>query len=199
MNTLAINCDDGARHEKTSKIDANILTSSLCCICKDSVNVHDMKPSDQKQTLTIAQANVKEEHNNFFHLKQQFCECASDAETLDMFPDDGCAHWAHLHDGKCLCMMLQHSAWNRTHKPFLLCKCRRGQSVICNEDADFVCEMMSKEECRRLCNLSKAKNLDMSWAEAKHRDWCDQHNEGITHYGIDPNLFNVENIFLMSS
>ena len=191
---LAINCDDGARHEKTSKIDTNILTSSLCCICKDLVNVHDVKPSDQKQMLTIAQANVKEECNNFFHLKKQFHETASDPDTLSMFPEDADVVWAHLHDGKHLHMILQHSVWNRTHKPFLHCKCRRGESVVCSEDKDFKCKMMKQEEHRDHCNLSIDKLNEKNWSEAKHQDWCDQHNQGITHYGISPDIFNVENI-----
>ena len=62
LNTLAINCDDGTRHGKTSKTDMQMLTSGLCCKCKGLVNEHGMKPSDQKQSLTMGQANVKEEH-----------------------------------------------------------------------------------------------------------------------------------------
>ena len=191
---LAMNCDDGVRHEKTSKIDTQTLTSGLCCTCKDSVNEHGMKPLDQKQTLTIGQANIKEDYNNFFHLKKQFYETASDTVTLSMFPEGADVVWAYLHDGKCLCMILQHLVWNRTHKPFLCCKCWWRESVICNEDEDFKCKMMKQEECRDYHNLSAVKSMEKNWSEAKHRDWCDQHNEGITHYRISQDIFNVENI-----
>ena len=55
--------------------------------------------------------------------------------------------------------------------------------------------MMKQEEHRNHYQLPVNKLDEMNWSEAKHRDWCDQHNEGITHCGISPDLFNVENIF----
>ena len=32
-----------------------------------------------------------------------------------------------IHDGKMLYLLTQHSAWNRRHHPFILCKCKKGQ------------------------------------------------------------------------
>ena len=32
----------------------------------------------------------------------------------------------HMHDGKMLYLITQHSMWNRKHYPFLMCKCKRG-------------------------------------------------------------------------
>ena len=44
----------------------------------------------------------------------------------------------HMHDGKMLYLLTQHSQWNRKHYPFLMCKCKRGGFFTNNKAFKFI-------------------------------------------------------------
>ena len=105
-----------------------------------------------------------------------------------------------MHDAKMGYALLQHGLWNRTHTPFLLCKCSRGDAV---RNADHVCKFISQEEYVELNDKSsrqwhrksrerklRGKQYDLD----AHHAWIDKHNHGISHLGINPNHLRLDNL-----
>ena len=97
-----------------------------------------------------------------------------------------------LHDGKMHYLLTQHSLFNRKHKPFLLCKCMRGAGVV---DPDHKCELTSHAETLRLHERSgrrwdrrRSRPDGDTYTVKKHMDWIDVENDGISHFGLHPNL-----------
>ena len=48
-----------------------------------------------------------------------------------------------MHDGKMLYLLTQHSLYNRKYKPFLLCKCSKGEGV---QNRDDKCKLLNDHE-----------------------------------------------------
>ena len=97
-----------------------------------------------------------------------------------------------VHDAKMIYNIMQYSLWNRKYHPFLLCKCLKGESVVNLEN--HTCVLITDEESEKLHDKSKKRfadkfNNEMTLSnEEKHREWCDKHNFGITHFGLHPSL-----------
>ena len=94
-----------------------------------------------------------------------------------------------LHDGKMLYLLTQHSQWNRRHHPYLLCTCYRGDGV---KDESHKCMWLSNEEQINLVDRSNhrwAKKReqvgDTNYTQSMHRDWIDENNKGVSHFGVD--------------
>ena len=89
-----------------------------------------------------------------------------------------------------LYLLTQHSLWNRTHHPFLLCTCKRGEGVV---DSDHQCKILSHEDQLNFWNRSFRRWNDKiqrsgpeNYSIKKHMDWIDVHNFGISHFGLHP-------------
>ena len=90
-----------------------------------------------------------------------------------------------------LYLLTQHSAWNRKNKPFLLCKCLRGEGVTQNRE--HVCRMIPHEEQILLHDRSSRRweskrQRTPTYTVKEHMKWIDDHNEGVSHFGIGPIL-----------
>ena len=84
-----------------------------------------------------------------------------------------------------------HSHWSRLDKPFLLCKCKRGDH---EDTVNAVCEMLSD-----ITYSTKIASLRDRWSErdqiselrasrgigpynyAAHKEWCSKYNSGVCH------------------
>ena len=89
-----------------------------------------------------------------------------------------------------LYLLTQHSQWNRRHHPYLLCTCHRGDGV---KDESHKCMWLSNEEQINLFDRSNrrwAKKReqvgDTNYTQSMHRDWIDENNKGVSHFGVDP-------------
>jgi hypothetical protein len=103
-----------------------------------------------------------------------------------------------VHDGKMLYQLLQCSQWNRKFHPFPICKCRKGVGVSMNGNHE--CKLFSDNEYEDLYDRSRRRwelpstLLPKKYNEDLHRSWCDEHNYGVTHFGIDPLLLPMSTI-----
>ena len=96
-----------------------------------------------------------------------------------------------LYDGKMLYLLTQHLLHNRTNKPFLLCGCGRGDSVV---DKDHECKPFTEEEqifrwgrsLRRWNHKQKIIKKKEEYQYFDHMKWVDEMNLGISHFGIHP-------------
>lgn len=109
--------------------------------------------------------------------------------------------WCYdLHDVKMLYLLTQHSLWNRKHHPFLLCTCQRNIGVLNNEDhvCNFITDDHYKNAWERSLKRWEAKRRRLlpndSYDESHHKDWCDSSNEGVTHFGVHPDILPISSI-----
>ena len=98
-----------------------------------------------------------------------------------------------VHDAKMVYELYQHSKWNRRHCPNLLCYCSKGEGLAANHS----CEFMSHDDHKFFHATSRLKwdALDATSRDAlKHRDWADQENWGVTHFGLEPDVIPLDTI-----
>ena len=103
---------------------------------------------------------------------------------------NGCTFcYYQVHDAKLIYMLCQHAQWSRILKPFLLCKCNRGEGA---RNKNHVCSIVLDAEQLILYNKSEAKwNKNKSspnYTEEVHQLWVVEKNYGISKQGIHPNL-----------
>ena len=101
------------------------------------------------------QQTGKEEPANFFPSLRKVYK--SKYDFINDFPTQGRRkkpRFIDMHDAKMGYALVQHGLWNRTHTPFLLCKCSRGDAV---RSADHVCDFISQEEYVKLKNESSKR------------------------------------------
>lgn len=96
-------------------------------------------------------------------------------------------------------MLTCHSAWNRRYHPFLCCACKRGDAG----NPGHKCVPFTNNQYRQKYekSLERWEKRDIisamttrQYTIEMHKDWCDQHNAGITHVGVVPNSYNIDNI-----
>lgn len=191
-----LHCSDGACVSTSNKSESNVLTSSFCIFSKKSINERKLFTSSPNNIMTMMQAQCKE---SIFYVKQMYRDyfdfCFQN-DDFNIFEKSENVEKLEVHDAKFLYILTQHSLWNRSHYPFMSCKCKRGESI----DPNHKCEMTCNDEYIRLYELSEqvfreGKNeFGERYTEKVHRDWCDENNYGVTHFGIHPGKFSIESV-----
>ena len=70
-----------------------------------------------------------------------------------------------------------------------------GKPVERRKDGkEHSCIPISDEEYKELFKTSLNKFYQSNWTEEEHKVWCDESNFGVTHFGIDAELFDVSSI-----
>ena len=97
-----------------------------------------------------------------------------------------------------LYLLAHHSLWNRKKFPFLLCKCKRGQGIDDNHICIPItlCEEMRLRErsVRRWDKKRRELRLDDTYGLRAHMNWIDTHNDGVSHFGVSPELLPRDNL-----
>ena len=195
---IIINSFDGAEAFKSRKNVNSVVSFSSSLLTSKMIYNDQIKAGESFNILTWSQAMGKET----FGLIQKVLgpkyweerhSLSIGKTSLPDVPDSKV--WIYdVHDGKMLYSLLQHSMWNRRHNPFLLCKCTRNAGLNEIEGDTHHCIMINDDEYTNLFHRSKRRFDSKKYNEAKHRDWCDLNNAGITHFGVNPTLFNVSTI-----
>ena len=126
-NIGIIDCFDGASYqifERSKKISTIINFNSTIFGVK-SVDKYNTT-AGSKNILTWKQMLGNENYANVSEaIKDEYNERHS---LLNEYKSkhDCQIYQYHMHDGKMLYLLKQHSQWNRKHYPFLMCKCKRG-------------------------------------------------------------------------
>ena len=186
VGRIVIDSIDGAEHRKSKSDITSIISFSSAMFVSDWIQAKEITAGSSLNILTWQQLRATETlHTMMPAVKDYFEEKKAyrESRTNDFFYD--------LHDGKMLYLLTQHSAWNRKHKPFLLCNCLRGEGVTGNKE--HRCEkilhenqILSYMRSKRRWDLKTTR--DQSYTVKKHRDWIDQNNSGISHFGLHPDL-----------
>ena len=114
--------------------------------------------------------------------------------------------WVYdLTDGKAPYLLLGHTHWASGTKPFLMCDCDNGQSLI---GADHQCTMFTDAAYKQLVQNSYERWLKrdkitqerQEWGDGSsynikvHKDWCTNENKGVIHLGSVPHDYKVSHL-----
>ena len=107
--------------------------------------------------------------------KQQQILRAASTTTLA-----GCtSSYYQIHDAKLICLLTQHAQWSRNKKPFLLCKCDKGEGA---RNKDHICSLVSDTEQVLLYNKAETKwnknKMNPKYTEEEHHLWIAENNDG---------------------
>ena len=149
--------------------------------------------------LTWMQVQADEKREVLFPVLQELYKEKKKLRNDKEFSD---IEFTDMHDQKMSYLLTQHSLWNRKVNPFIACHCKRGEGVQRNNDPNFICKDVTDEEHvsyyerseKRLERKKARLGPNEIYTSKHHRDWCDEHNLGITHYGINPKHLPVSSI-----
>ena len=190
---MVLDSYDGAHHTNNVKKKRNIISFSSQVISERTVNQIG-STAESANILTWMQELCQEKADHLFPLLKEVYK-----SKYELSFEDGTRVYYDMHDGKMLYILTQHSLYNRKHYPYILCKCMRGEAV---RDPNHVCKLISHDEHLRLWDRSKRrwtekrKNLKRNekYDAEDHKDWIDQKNLGISHFGIHPNYLRNDHI-----
>ena len=152
-----------------------------------------VSPASTKSILTWKQVIGEENMSNIVPCAKDLYRWIGEHTTDGVTTMDGTKEGVRIyiyevHDGKMIYNLTEHSMWNRKYYPFLLCGCLNGNGVV---NPDHVCTFLTDKEiamyfAKSLVKFQEAKTEDRTYNEKRHRDYCDKHLKGITHFGFDP-------------
>ena len=186
-------CPDGAVHTALGKSNNSIITYLVTIVSHYIIKALKMFPSSANNIFVHCQIHGKETLANLKSLMTYRFKY----ENKKNLPV------RDLGDGKHLYQLTQHSSWNRLCYPMLLCGCVRGATAL----ADHECQMWTDTEYQSYMQKSKeqwdnraklteihARNRMKEYNLATHRNWVDQKNMGISHFGAIPMDYIISNI-----
>ena len=181
---IVLDSYDGANHKRDSSVISFSSQMTSSTIVKNTVGA-----GSSLNILTWMQLEAAEKAANLFPViksiykeKHELREKQAELETEVKY----C--FQDVHDGKMAYSLTQHSLFNRKYNPFLLCSCNRGDGV---KNVDHVCKILTEKEQRDLWNRSLRRwnnktARDATYKYFEHMDYVDQHNLGVSHFGIHP-------------
>ena len=193
-NVLVIDSIDGAEHLKSKKKVISVISFSTSMFDPTWINTNVLTAGTSLNILTWQQLRGTESYSTMMPAVEEYF--ASKKKLQDDTLNNSNHKWRNfhfydLHNGKMLCLLVQHSLWNRKNFPFLLCKCKRGQGVDENHTCIPInmCEEMHLRErsVRRWDKKRRVIGVEKYHIRI-HMDWVDQHNDGVSHFGVSPEL-----------
>ena len=199
-NVIVLDSYDGAEHKRTRKGKTGIVSFSSQMFSASTVE-DGASPAKSLNILTWQQmVGDKKDTNVFPAVKKIYSVKERMREAGGVLPSYPLVkfHFYELHDGKMLYLLTQHSLFNRKHHPFLLCTCKRGEGV---RNQEHQCRFLSQDEQIRYWERSLQRWEDkrkrcahQSYQYFDHMDWIDEHNCGVSHFGIHPRQLLQDNI-----
>ena len=194
QSTLVVDSIDGAEHSRSKKEITSVISFSTMLTTPDWINSKKMTAGSSHNILTWQNLRGKEDYETMMLAVKDYFQSKRALITAQEQESTRSNYWYYnMHDCKMLYLLTQHSLWNRIHHPFLLCKCKRGIGLQLEEHScvirsDHETEQLYKRSerkwKRKLIHLSQGEVYDM----AKHRNWVDNNNEGVSHFGVNPIL-----------
>ena len=189
-NVAVIDSYDGAIHSNTDKQRCNVVSFSSQIFSNSLVAGGHISTAASTNILTWQQFIGEEKLGTLLPVLEEIFETKREIERKVVEHGTN-IKMLELHDGKMLYLLTQHSLFSRKFTPFLLCCCSRGEGA---RNRNHVCTQLTHEEHvhhheRSLTRFSRKSSVDSGYDRAAHMDWIDQHNRGISHYGLSPSVF----------
>ena len=190
---VIIDSYDGAEHVRNSSGRSNVISYNSQVISKDIIDA-GYSPAGSFGILTWCQTLCEETFENIIPVCRSIFR--EKRELIEKGEIKGRKIFCYeLHDGKMIYSLTKHAALNSKHSPFLLCKCKRGAGV---KNPNHECKLISEQDQKKYYEKSErrtlAKSHDAAYDFQAHKQWCDKHNFGITHYGFHPDVLSRDTV-----
>ena len=196
--SMLLGCADGAEMDALPKNTKNVTTLCIVPASRFLVESCGVHTSSVDHILPINQLNGKEHIDHIkFILKERFNDWVNVKETERVQNFD--ITFQDMNDAKFTYMMLQCSAWSRKYRPFCACECERGEAFRTKE-----CKRITNEKYREYKRKSEQRwamrdiirrtRRSNEYTEADHRDWVDQFNFGVSHFGVPPDNWDISSL-----
>ena len=193
-NIMMLDSFDGARHVETKKKTVSLISFSSQ-LCGQSTIDKTISTSSSFNILTWQQTKCDESRETVFpavrDVYQEKKKLRDQQRDNQQLIDGTHLNFVDMHDGKMIYCLTGHVLWNRKHHPYILCKCGRGEGVRNNKTHE--CELITHadqvmyfERSKRRLNRKRGDVGEANYTDKQHMGWCDEHNYGITHFGIHP-------------
>ena len=194
---IVLDSVDGAEHFSNKQVYGSVISYSASLTNPRWLNEKQVTSGASVNILTYQQVQGKEDLQTMRETMGEFLEKKKQLREKSEHSSQH-YHYYEMHDGKMLYNLTGHSLWNRKFHPFLLCTCKRGESF---SNPNHVCKVMTNEDSIENWNNSvKRWNKCVGhrrypgYGMKRHRDWADEKNYGITHFGFHPSLFPPDKI-----
>ena len=194
---ILLNSFDGAEAIKTKKKITSVISFSSSIITSSTIQHRVLQAGSSSNILTWQQVIGKEDLTTMQKTLESYLIKRQEyvLQNLPVKDLPLSKVWCYdIHDAKMLYLLTQHSLWNRKHHPFLMCNCKRGESLLNIEDhqCSFITDdAYSKawQRSNRRWDTKRMRSGDETYNESHHKNWCDVSNQGITHFGLSPLSF----------
>ena len=197
---ICLDSYDGAEHMRSNKRRINVVSFSSQLFSKSAIVNNKCSTGKSIEIFTWQQIMAEETHSTMLPAVTSVFterELVKKSES-SVLPGVNSISFYDMHDGKMLYLLTQHSAWNRKHHPFLLCKCKRGDGV---RNPYHECVRISHGDQIKYFNHSKKRweersddDAGLQYTMEMHKNWIDEKNYGISHFGIHPDKLCRDNI-----
>ena len=194
---LVIDSYDGAVHNRSKTGDSSIISFSSQLVSSSLLKHEGVSAGNSLNILTWQQVICSEKSENVFPaIKEHYGSKKIMRERKDEMSNGIKFIFKEVHNGKMLYLLTQHSLFTRKHRPFLLCSCGRGVGV---KNPDHECKLLTEIEQtkyweRSLRRWKRKREKDPSYQYFDHMDFVDKENEGISHFGLHPNILPRDSI-----
>ena len=183
-------------HSKNHKSKTSIISFSSQVFSDKTLEKSNSSTASPNNIFTWMQLRGDESAQNVLPVVNDVCQEIID--VIKRIPNIGITYNEKnyiiydMHDGKMLYLLTQHSLYSRKYKPFVLCKCSRGEGV---QKRDHECKLLDDWEHQHYYDRSQrkfdrkvSKNDGNLYTKKYHMKWVDTDNEGCSHFGISPLL-----------
>jgi hypothetical protein len=202
---ILLNSFDGAEAFKSSKQVSSVISFSSSLYSPKQIQTKQVTAGSSTNILTWQQVLAKEELATTSLCLETWLQdrkgIVQGTTTPSKLPNSKV--WCYdIHDVKMLYLLTQHSLWNRKNHPFLMCGCNRTGGLNGDEeDNQHSCHMYSDDEYLSFFERSKkrwsskrSRAGPTEYSITNHKDWCDQNNSGVTHFGVCPTCLPLSTI-----
>ena len=188
-NVAIIDGYDGAVHVSSTNNEIGIVSYSSL-LFHESFFVHGITTATSGNILTWMQSITDETRDTLLPLLIPIYESQKKLrETASTTHEGATFYYYQCHDAKCIYVLTGHAHFTRLKKPYLLCKCDRGDGA---RDPNHVCTFISDNEQVELYDKAEEQwnrhEHDPNYTEDEHREWVANKNDGVSNRGVHPLL-----------
>ena len=190
-----IYCFGRAIHENTSQVNKNVLTYLITLGSQTLAEKCGLFSTSSSNIIPIAQLHATKTKDTISEIMRFWLQNAlgEDPVVHDLLKH---CHVYNLAYAKALYAMLNHSGWASILKPYLMCKCNKGDLRL----AGSVCTLINNVEYTRLYNSlltywnDQQASRNDTYTYEMHRTWYNRYNDGMLHFDCLPSNFDIESI-----
>ena len=189
---IVLSSFDGAESFRSSKNVDSVVTFSSQIFTSKAIQERAVYAGSSMNILTWFQYLGKEDWNSMSPILNSYFIERKRLETGVDKPigfEESKVWLYDMHDAKLWYELFAHSLWSRKHHRFLLCACT-SYARVCDNSSEN-CHFINDLDFAQKYEFSKERWEDrmargVQYSKDSHKNWCDEHNFGITHFAVKP-------------